>query len=269
MTSDPRQAKRGPIDARIAEYVRLVPDLSSNPSSLMSRDATSASSAKSASAAERLSKISVQRGDIVQQRTDAIVNAANRTLLGGGGVDGAIHDAAGPGLLAECERLGGCDTGDAKLTGGHRLLAKYVIHAVGPIWNEEHAARHPEKVRQLASCYERSLAIAAARTKRDERQEEAERQRGVTGDPTVDERPIQLAPLPTDDDPVIRSICFPAISCGAYGFPIDLAAKTSLEAVFRTLASAPTIERVVFVMFNNDTLLPFQRAFDELRSRHS
>jgi O-acetyl-ADP-ribose deacetylase (regulator of RNase III) len=154
------------------------------------------------------SKIHVVQGDITQQQVDAIVNAANSSLLGGGGVDGAIHRAAGPGLLDECRRLGGCKTGFAKATGGHNLPAKYVIHTVGPVWQGGNA-REEEL---LASCYRSSLQIAAEIN--------------------------------------ARSIAFPAISTGIYGFPKEAAAEIAVKVVSQHSAQ---FEKLLFVCFDRET----------------
>jgi O-acetyl-ADP-ribose deacetylase (regulator of RNase III) len=152
-------------------------------------------------------RIEVIDADITTLKVDAIVNAANESLLGGGGVDGAIHDAAGPGLLKECRAIGSCPTGEARLTEGYDLPAKYVIHTVGPVWRD---GNHGED-QLLAACYRHSMSLAL-RTK-------------------------------------IRSIAFPAISTGVYGFPMDRAAAIAAEEVQRFLGTYPEFDRVIFCCF--------------------
>ncbi|MDH7510627.1 MAG: O-acetyl-ADP-ribose deacetylase [Methanolinea sp.] len=158
-------------------------------------------------------RVTVVEGDITEQHTDAIVNAANESLLGGSGVDGAIHRAAGPGLLRECRRLGGCQTGDAKITAGYNLPARFVIHAVGPVWQ---GGTHGEDD-LLASCYTRALGLAEANG--------------------------------------IKTIAFPAISTGAYGFPLPRAAVIAVRTVLSFLSRSDSIEQVIFVCHG-------KRAFD-------
>jgi len=156
------------------------------------------------------------QADITTLAVDAIVNAANTSLLGGGGVDGAIHRAAGPELLAECRTLGGCRTGEAKLTRGYRLPARFVIHAVGPVW---HGGTRGEP-ELLASCYRNSLAIAAEHG--------------------------------------LRSIAFPSISTGVYGYPIELAARVAVDAVRDALTAPSTVEEVIFCCFSRRDLEVYQ-----------
>lgn len=155
--------------------------------------------------------IEVILGDITQCNVDVIVNAANRTLLGGGGVDGAIHRAAGPKLLAECALLGGCKTGEAKLTGAYNLPSKYIIHTPGPVWNG--GARGEDDL--LANSYRNSFKLAA--------------ENGA------------------------KSIAFPAISTGAYQFPLNLAVHIALSQTVKAIKAHPSLERIVFVCFDEET----------------
>ena len=159
-----------------------------------------------------MNKIQIVQGDITQQTTDAIVNAANTSLLGGGGVDGAVHRAAGSGLLAECRTLNGCATGKAKITRGYNLRAKYVIHTVGPVWHGGH--QHEPEL--LASCYINVLNLAAQYK--------------------------------------IKSIAFPAISTGVYGYPPDQAAEIAVREVTGFLKKNDNIEFIVFVCFDERTV---------------
>ncbi len=169
-----------------------------------------------------LNRIEVVEGDITQQRVDAIVNAANTSLLGGGGVDGAIHRAAGPDLLEECRKLGGCPTGQARITNGYRLPAKWVIHTVGPVW---HGGSQGE-AETLARCYRNCLAFV---------------------------EPYGL-----------RNMAFPSISTGAYGFPIERAARIAVAEAKRFLENNATLEKMVFVCFGKPAYDTYVGAIREI-----
>ena len=172
-----------------------------------------------------MERMQAVQGDITRERVDAIVNAANESLLGGGGVDGAIHRAVGPELLAECRKLGGCPTGEAKITRGYRLSARHVIHTVGPIY----AGGTAGEAELLASCYLRSLELAARHE--------------------------------------LRSVAFPAISTGAFGYPMELAANTAVEAVGAFLKEHEDLAEVWFVCFCSDDATVFEIALQNYKNR--
>jgi O-acetyl-ADP-ribose deacetylase len=169
-------------------------------------------------------RLEVIVADITALSVDAIVNAANTSLLGGGGVDGAIHRAAGPELLAECRTLNGCATGEAKITKGYRLQARHVIHAVGPVWN---GGKHGED-ELLASCYRRAIELCQSHD--------------------------------------LASIAFPAISTGVYRFPADRAAKIAVSTAVEALATAPSVNRVIFCCFSGDSGLLHEQVLEAFGS---
>ena len=170
-------------------------------------------------------RASVIQDDITQLQVDAIVNAANNSLLGGGGVDGAIHRAAGPELLEECRKLHGCDTGQAKITKGYHLTAKWVIHTVGPVWEGGNSGEDE----LLAQCYRNSLALAV--------------QNGI------------------------KTIAFPAISTGAYGFPLHRATKIAVNEVNNFLQSNDSLEQAIFVCFGQNAYNSYLQVMQEITQR--
>ena len=167
-----------------------------------------------------MGKIELALGDITKLKVDAIVNAANTTLLGGGGVDGAIHRAAGPELLEECRRIGGCPTGEARITKAYRLPAKHVIHTVGPIWSG--GKRNEEEL--LRNCYDNSMKLA--------------------------------------DENGIKTIAFPSISTGAYGFPIERAVPIAIQVVRENLEKMDRIQKVIFVCFIQSDFEVYEKSFN-------
>lgn len=169
-----------------------------------------------------MNRIELVKGDITRLEVDAVVNAANASLLGGGGVDGAIHRAAGPELLNECRTLNGCETGNAKITKGYNLDAKFVIHTVGPIWNDG----YHEEPELLSSCYKKSLKLAVKNK--------------------------------------LKTIAFPNISTGIYGFPKNRAANIALETVIDFLKKDSTIEKVIFCTFDDENY----SLYDRLMNHH-
>lgn len=166
-------------------------------------------------------RVELIKADITTLEVDAIVNAANSSLLGGGGVDGAIHKAAGPELFNECETLNGCETGKAKITGGYRLKAKHIIHTVGPVWH----GGYSEENELLASCYQSSLSIASEKK--------------------------------------IKTVAFPGISTGVYGFPSELAAMIAVTETKRFLDKNRYPEKVIFVTFSDDNYQTYRKLLEK------
>ncbi|MBI1748862.1 MAG: O-acetyl-ADP-ribose deacetylase [Acidobacteria bacterium] len=166
--------------------------------------------------------LTLVEGDIASQAVDAVVNAANAALAGGGGVDGAIHRAGGPAIMKACRAIGGCSTGSAVITTGGRLLARYVIHAVGPIWR---GGQYGEAV-LFQSAYRESLRVAVAHN--------------------------------------LRSIAFPSLSTGAYGYPIHLAAALALRVVLEHMSGPTSLEKILFVLFDQSAFQAFQHALAPL-----
>jgi O-acetyl-ADP-ribose deacetylase (regulator of RNase III) len=169
-----------------------------------------------------IDRLVIEQGDITRQEVDAIVNAANPSLLGGGGVDGAIHRAAGPTLREECRQLNGCATGDAKITKGYHLPARWVIHTVGPVWQ---GGGHGED-ELLARCYHSCFALVEAHG--------------------------------------IRTIAFPSVSTGAYGFPVERASRIAVREIQRFLAQIPGLEKVVVVCFDGETYDNYLKAVQSI-----
>jgi len=170
----------------------------------------------------KFNRIELMQGDVTEQKVDAIVNAANNRLAPGGGVCGAIHSAAGSGLAKECATLGGCETGDAKLTGGYNLPARYVIHTPGPVWQSGYRGERE----LLASSYRRSLEVAAENG--------------------------------------LKSIAFPSISTGIFGFPIDIAAPIALRTAHKFLEENTDFELIRFVLWSKEDYNHFEKALKEL-----
>ena len=171
-----------------------------------------------------LEKIEIQQGDITRLQVDAIVNAANSSLLGGGGVDGAIHRAAGPQLLEECRAIGGCPTGEARITGGYELPATHVIHTVGPVYHRMNANQAGNLLKQ---CYQNSMALA--------------------------------------EENGLRSIAFPAVSCGVYGYPIEDACRVAIDSACRFLEGSDILQQVVFILFSGSDRQVYERYLASLR----
>jgi O-acetyl-ADP-ribose deacetylase (regulator of RNase III) len=168
-----------------------------------------------------MTKINLVKGDITKQKVDVIVNAANKTLLGGGGVDGAIHQLSGPKLLEECKKLGGCQTGKAKITKGYNLPAKFIIHTVGPIYGKENG----KETELLTDCYRNSLVLA--------------KKHGV------------------------KTIAFPAISTGVYGYPKEEAAKIAIKTIKEFIVKNDWFDEIRFVVFSDESYHIYQKLLKE------